>query len=63
MSVVEAVTGPATVVERGGHWSASRTTQDFGSFWTPLSWFHRYLVNQRFAISFGSGFVWLSWWK
>ena len=34
---------PVTVVWRGGQVAASRTTQDFGWFSTPLSWPDRYL--------------------
>src|SRR4051794_22772532 len=50
-SVVAFDVVPTTVVWRVGHVAASRTTQDFGRFSTPLFCCHRYLVNQRLIIT------------
>src|SRR5262245_44753809 len=61
--VVAFVWSPVTVVWRAGQVAVSRTTHDFGRFCTPLSWPHRYLVNQRLSIASGGEPPWPPWWK
>src|SRR4051794_13404999 len=63
VSVVTLDWSPVTVVSRGGQVAASRTTQDFGRFSTPLFWPQRYLLNQRLTIASGGAPPWPPWWK
>ena len=63
MSVVALLASAETALSRGGQVAASRTTQDFGRFSTPLSWPHRYFVNHRLVRKSVGAPPWPPWWK